>query len=93
MSLHSSELSSSENTSPLNLGWREKRYARFYQSVDLLVDQIQHHAYANTGKPKRKVRGAELEKLHYSVDYYVKCKPLPPRPNRLVTVLYTVFER
>lgn len=68
MSLHSSELSPSENTSPLNLGWREKRYARFYQIVDLLVDQIQHHAYANTGKPKRKVRGAELEKLHYSVE-------------------------
>ena len=52
----------------LHLTWRDKRYKQFYQIVDQLVDEIQDHDWLGTGKKKRRVRNADLEKLTYSVE-------------------------
>ena len=54
------------------LAWRDARYHRFYEVVDQLVDELQEHVWAKTGKPKRRVLGAGLEKLHYSVECLVR---------------------
>ena len=59
----------------LNLSWRDKRYHRFYAVVDRLVDELQEHVWAKTSKPKRRLKGDGLEKLHYSVECLVT-KPL-----------------
>ena len=59
----------------LNLSWRDERYHRFYAVVDRLVDELQEHVWAKTGKPKRRLKGDGLEKLHYSVECLVT-KPL-----------------
>ena len=53
------------------LSWRDKRYHRFYRVVDQLVDLVQIHASKN-GKPKRRVKGEQLAKLHYSVECLVR---------------------
>ena len=52
----------------LNLSWRDARYHRFYEVVDQLVDELQEHVWVKTGKPKRRLKGDGLEKLHYSVE-------------------------
>ena len=62
----------SEQTDSLNLSWRDKRYIRFYEVVDRLVDELQEHVWIKTGKPKRKVKGDQLEKLSYSVECLVR---------------------
>ena len=56
----------------LNLSWRDKRYHRFYAVVDRLVDELQEHVWVKTGKPKRRLKGDGLEKLHYSVECLVR---------------------
>lgn len=56
----------------INLSWRDRRYNRFYEVVDHLVDEIQAHVWAKTGKPMRRVNGDSLEKLHYSVECLVR---------------------
>ena len=59
-------------TDNLNLSWRDNRYHRFYAVVDRLVDELQDHVWAKTGKPKRRLKGDGLEKLHYSVECMVR---------------------
>ena len=56
----------------LSLSWREQRYQRFYQIVDRLVAELQEHAWHKTGKPKRRLKGDGLKKLHYSVECLVR---------------------
>ena len=56
----------------LNLSWRDERYHRFYAVVDRLVDELQDHVWAKTGKHKRRLKGDGLEKLHYSVECLVR---------------------
>jgi hypothetical protein len=56
----------------LNLSWRDTRYHRFYEVVDQLVHELQEHVYVMTGKPKRRLKGDGLEKLHYSVECLVR---------------------
>ena len=62
----------SEQTDSLNLSWRNKRYLRFYEIVDRLVDELQEHVWIQTDKPKRKVKGDQLERLYYSVECLVR---------------------
>lgn len=65
----------SVNTKPdstLNLSWRDQRYHRFYEVVDYLVQELQEHVWIKTGKPKRRLKGDGLEKLHYSVECLVR---------------------
>jgi hypothetical protein len=59
-------------TNDLNLSWRDTRYHRFYTVVDQLVDELQEHIWAKSGKPKRRLKGDGLEKLHYSVECLVR---------------------
>ena len=47
----------------LNLSWKDERYHRFYAVVDRLVNELQDHVWAKTGKPKRRLKGDGLEKL------------------------------
>ena len=54
------------------LVWRDARYQRFYEVVDQLVDELQEHVWAKTGKPKRRLKGDGLEKLYYSVECLVR---------------------
>ena len=56
----------------LNLSWRDARYHRFYEVVDQLVHELQEHVWFKTGKPKRRLKGDGLEKLHYSVECLVR---------------------
>ena len=42
----------SEQTDRLNLSWRDKRYIRFYEVVDRLVDELQEHVWVNKVKLK-----------------------------------------
>ena len=58
--------------SALNLSWRDQRYHRFYEVVDYLVQELQEHVWLKTGKPKRRLKGDGLEKLHYSVECLVR---------------------
>lgn len=53
------------------LSWRDQRYRRFYEVVDKLVDEVQAHSYSKTGKPKRRLKNADLDKLTYSVECLV----------------------
>ena len=62
----------SKQADSLNLSWRDKRYHRFYVVVDRLVDELQEHVWLKTGKPKRRLNGHGLEKLHYSVECLVR---------------------
>ena len=65
----------SVNTKPasaLNLSWRDQRYHRFYQVVDNLVQELQEHVWLKIGKPRRRLKGGGLEKLHYSVECLVR---------------------
>ena len=61
-----------EQTDSLNLSWRDKRYLRFYEVVDCLVHELQNHVWAKSGKPKRRLKGDGLEKLHYSVECLIR---------------------
>ena len=54
------------------LAWRDTRYQRFYEVVDQLVVELQEHVWAETGKPKRRLKGDGLDKLHYSVECLVR---------------------
>ena len=56
----------------LNLSWRDTRYHRFYEVVDQLVHELQEHVWVKTGKPKRRLKGDGLGKLHYSVECLVR---------------------
>ena len=56
----------------LNLSWRDARYHRFYEVVDQLVHELQEHVWVKIGKPKRRLKGDGLEKLHYSVECLVR---------------------
>ena len=56
----------------LKLSWRDHKYHRFYTVVDQLVDELQEHVWSETGKPKRRLKGNGLEKLHYSVECLVR---------------------
>ena len=47
-----------------DLAWRDARYHRFYEVVDQLVDELQEHVWAETGKPKRRLQGDSLEKFY-----------------------------
>ena len=55
-----------------DLTWRDARYQRFYEVVDQLTAELQEHVWAETGKPKRRVKGAGLDRLHYSVECLVR---------------------
>ena len=61
-----------KSDSTLNLSWRDQRYHRFYEVVDNLVQELQEHVWIKTGKPKRRLKGDGLEKLHYSVECLVR---------------------
>lgn len=61
----------SELGQTLNLSWRDLRYQRFYRVVDDLVHELQDHVWLKTGKPKRRLKGDGLAKLHYSVECLV----------------------
>ena len=61
-----------KKTDSLNLSWRDIRYRRFYEVVDRLVHELQGHAWVKTDKPKRRLKGDGLEKLHYSVECLVR---------------------
>ena len=50
-----------KQTNSLNLSWRDERYHRFYAVVDRLVNELQDHVWAKTGKPKRRLKGDRLE--------------------------------
>ena len=56
----------------LNLSWRDTRYRRFYEVIDLLVHELQEHVWVKTGKAKRRLNGDGLEKLHYSLECLVR---------------------
>jgi len=56
----------------LNLNWRDRRYKRYYEVIDFLVNRIQEHVWLDSGKAKRRLRGSDLEKLHYSVECLVR---------------------
>jgi hypothetical protein len=62
----------SKQADSLRLSWRDLRYRRFYAVVDHLVDELQDHVWVKTGKPKRRLNGYGLEKLHYSVECLVR---------------------
>ncbi|QDI75221.1 hypothetical protein [Leisingera aquaemixtae] len=51
---------------------RERRYRRFFQVVDGLVEEIQGHQWNATGKAKRRVRGEQLLKLRASVETLIR---------------------
>lgn len=72
--MSSSNLSQASKSSldASELSWRDKRYERFYQIVDQLVDEIQINAVTTTGNAKRKLRNSQLAKLHYSVECLVR---------------------
>ena len=55
-----------------DLTWRDARYQRFYEVVDQLTAELQEHVWLETGKPKRRVKGDGLEKLHYCVECLVR---------------------
>lgn len=55
-----------------DLTWRDRKYKNFYRIVDQLVHEIQEHVWTKTGKPKRRLKGDSLEKLHYSVECLVR---------------------
>ena len=61
-----------KETDSFNLSWRDQRYHRFYEVVDYLVQELQDHVWMKTGKPKRRLKGDGLEKLHYSVECLVR---------------------
>ena len=61
-----------KQTDSLSLSWRDLRYCRFYAVVDHLVDELQDHVWLKTGKPKRRLKGDGLEKLHYSVECLIR---------------------
>ena len=61
-----------KQTDSLSLSWRDLRYRRFYAVVDNLVDELQDHVWLKTGKPKRRLKGDGLEKLHYSVECLIR---------------------
>ena len=61
-----------KQTNSLNLSWRDARYHRFYEVVDQLVHELQEHVWVKIGKPKRRLKGDGLEKLHYSVECLVR---------------------
>jgi len=56
----------------LHLSWRDHRYYRFYEVVDYLVQELQEHVWIRTGKAKRRLKGAGLQKLNYSVECLVR---------------------
>ena len=43
----------------LNLNWRDRRYKRFYEVIDFLVNRIQEHVWLDNGKAKRRLRGSD----------------------------------
>ena len=58
--------------SPIH-SWRDKRYLRFYEIVDLIVDELQDARPEKGGKAvKRKSRGARFESLTYSVEKIIR---------------------
>lgn len=63
---------------------RERRYRRFFQVVDEVVEEIQAHRWAETGKAKRRVRGEQLCKLRASVETLIRDS---------VAVVYPRFHR
>ena len=40
--------------------------------MNQLVVELQRHAWSETGKPKRRLKGDGLEKLYYSVECLVR---------------------
>ena len=56
------------NRSSPSLSWRDTRYKRFYEIVDQLVTEVQQLVWKETNTVKRRLRGNELAKLHYSVN-------------------------
>ena len=58
--------------SPIH-SWRDKRYLRFYEIVDFIVDELQDARPEKGGKAvKRKSRGARFESLTYSVEKIIR---------------------
>jgi hypothetical protein len=55
-----------------NLPPRERRYRRFFEIVDEVVEEIQEHIWRETGKPKRRVKGDQLQKLRVSVETLIR---------------------
>ena len=61
-----------QSSNELNLSWRDQRYVKFYEVVDELVDELQQHVWIKQEKPRRRLKGNGLEKLHYSVECLVR---------------------
>jgi len=58
--------------SPIH-SWRDKRYLRFYEIADLIVDDLQNARPEKGGQAvKRKSRGARFESLTYSVEKIIR---------------------
>jgi hypothetical protein len=51
---------------------RERRYRRFFQIVDEVVEEIQTHTWMKTGMAKRRVRGEQLLKLRVSAETLIR---------------------
>ncbi|MCP1168483.1 hypothetical protein [Limimaricola litoreus] len=51
---------------------REYRYNRFFQIVDQVVQEIQDHRWADTGKPKRRLKGDHFQVLQMSVETLIR---------------------
>lgn len=56
----------------LSLCWRDLRYRQFYKVVDQLVLEVQAHKWLKTGQVRRKLKGNQLAKLHYSIECLVR---------------------
>ena len=62
-----------DNTNITTHSWRDKRYRRFYEVVDSIIDELQDTRLEKGGKAvKRKSRGARFESLTYSVEKIIR---------------------
>ena len=62
-----------DNTNITTHSWRDKRYRRFYEVVDSIIDELQDARPEKGGKAvKRKSRGARFESLTYSVEKIIR---------------------
>ena len=62
-----------DNTNIATHSWRDKRYRRFYEVVDKIIDELQD-ARPEKGRKaaKRKSRGTRFESLTYSVEKIIR---------------------
>ncbi|WP_189799602.1 hypothetical protein, partial [Tateyamaria sp. syn59] len=61
-----------DTNTPNQTNARERRYKRYFQIVDEVVEEIQGHCWMDTGKTKRKLKGEQLRKLRSSVETLIR---------------------